>query len=67
VSACSAQGHGLAAVRVSVAGTGRVSSALVTGPLAGTPAGSCVAQAVRGATFPAFTQPTFVVNYPFQL
>jgi hypothetical protein len=54
-------------VHVTVSHTGRVSNAVVTGPLAGTAAGSCVARAARGATFPAFTQDTFAFDYPFRV
>ena len=54
-------------VRVNVASSGRVTTAIVSGALVGTPAGSCVARAVRGARFPAFTQDHFVVDYPYQL
>lgn len=67
VTACGAQQHGTALVRITVDHTGRVSSALVSGDLAGTPAGSCVAQAVRAASFPTFRQSTFVISYPFRI
>jgi hypothetical protein len=66
VTACGAE-HGVATVQVSVANSGRVSSAVVTGSLAGTPTGSCVARAVRGATLPAFTRSTFSFSYPFRV
>jgi hypothetical protein len=42
-----------------------VTSANVGGSFAGTPAGSCIARAVRGARVPGFERPTFTVNYPF--
>lgn len=45
----------------------RVSAANVTGEFAGTPVGSCVARAVRGATFPRFSRPSFVINNPFRI
>jgi predicted Zn finger-like uncharacterized protein len=48
-------------------GSGRVTSANVDGPFAGTPVGSCAARAVRGATFPRFGQPSLSVRYPFQI
>jgi hypothetical protein len=64
VSACG--GTGVATVNVSVAGaTGRVTAAEVTGVTG--PAGSCIAKAVRGASFPKFSQKVFKVKYPFKL
>jgi predicted Zn finger-like uncharacterized protein len=66
VSACAQGQTGVAFVNVSVAGaTGRVTSAEVTG-ITG-PAGSCIAKAVRGASFPKFAQKVFKVKYPFKL
>ena len=64
-----AEGHfGVVPVRVTVASSGRVTTAVVTGgSTLGTPAGSCIARAVRGARFPAFSQDRFVVDYPFAL
>jgi len=68
VSACGNGEHGTATVAVTVSGsTGRVTGANVTGQFAGTPIGSCIARAVRGASFPRFTRPTFTVNYPFRI
>ena len=68
VQACGNGEHGQATVALTVSGsTGRVTGANVTGQFAGTPVGSCIARAVRGATFPHFTRPTFTVNYPFRL
>lgn len=66
VSACGPE-HGIATVQVTVSHTGRVTSALVSGPLAGTTAGSCVARAARTATFPGFAQDSFSFSYPFRL
>ena len=66
VSQCGPQ-HGTATVEISVAQDGHVTNAVVTGPLAGTPTGSCVARAVRAATLPAFGQPTFRFTYPFRV
>jgi hypothetical protein len=45
--------------------SGCVTTANVAPPFAGTPAGSCIARAVRGASVPPFTRPTFSVNFPF--
>ncbi len=68
VSACGGGEHGVATVQIAVAGsTGRVSNATVGGQFAGTPVGSCIARAVRGASFPHFRNPTFSFTYPFRL
>lgn len=68
VSACGNGEPGTATVAVTITGsTGRVTVANVSGQFAGTPVGSCIARAVRGATFPRFTRPTFTVNYPFRI
>ncbi|MDQ3032602.1 MAG: hypothetical protein M3Y87_09315, partial [Myxococcota bacterium] len=68
VAACGGGQHGTAIVAITVTGsTGRVSGANVTGQFAGTPIGSCVARAVRGARFPRFSRATMVINYPFRL
>lgn len=68
VTACGNGEHGTATVSITVSGsTGRVTAANVSGQFAGTPVGSCIARAVRGATFPRFTRPTFTVNYPFRI
>jgi len=50
--ACFAGIEGTATVQLTVAPSGRVQKATVTGPFAGTPTGTCVEQAVRAATFP---------------
>jgi hypothetical protein len=54
-------------VTVTFASSGRVTTANVAPPFAGTPTGSCIARAVRSATVPPFSRPTFQVNYPFAL
>lgn len=68
VSACAQGQHGLATTSITVAGpTGRVSNVNVTGQFAGTPQGTCVARAVRGARFPRFRQDQFTISFPFRL
>lgn len=67
VAACAEGRSGVATVQLTVANTGRVSGALVSGIFAGTPQGSCIARAVRQARFPRFTRPTFSVTFPFPL
>ena len=67
VLACGGGAHGTADVDIVIAGSGRVTTATVNGPFAGTEAGSCIARAVRGARFPPFAQTRFAVTYPFHL
>lgn len=66
VQECS-QGAGVVAtVTVNVAGaTGHVTNAQVTGVTG--PVGSCIAQAVRKASFPRFQQKVFKVTFPYKL
>ena len=56
---------GTAMVNVLIAKSGRVSSAVVTGKLAGTPSGACVERAVMTARFPR--SDGLSTFYPFQL
>ena len=67
VSACGAGEHGVATVQVTIAASGHVSNAVVSGPFAGTPVGSCIARAVRTATVSPFTRPTFSLTFPFRI
>jgi hypothetical protein len=68
VVTCAAGKTGLARVQVTVQSSGRVASALVSGHgFVGTPEGSCIARAVRGATFTPFTRDSTRITYPFQL
>jgi hypothetical protein len=67
ITACAAGGHGKVSVKTTIAGSGRVTYAMVEGAFAGTPEGSCMALVVRKATFPTFTAPTLKVTYPFAL
>ncbi len=68
VAACGNGQHGVANTTITVAGSsGRVSSAQVTGQFAGTPVGSCVARAVRGAQFPRFRRASFQVSFPYRI
>jgi hypothetical protein len=57
--------QGLAMVKLTVAPTGRVSTATVTGKFAGTPSGSCVESAVKTARFAPSAGLTF--DYPIPL
>lgn len=60
-------GGGLLEVTATITSTGRVTHALVGGDYSGTPAGSCMAKAVRRASFPAFKDGPIRVQYPFSL
>jgi hypothetical protein len=57
----------MASVSVTIAKSGRVSNASVTGSFSGTPTGDCVAKVVKSATFPAFKGAAQTINYPFML
>ena len=66
VRACGGGQTGTASIRIVFAGSGRVTTASVTSPpFAGTPAGSCMARAVRGARVPPFSNPSLTVTFPF--
>jgi hypothetical protein len=54
-------------VTFTFASSGRVTIALVGAPFAGTPAGSCIARAARGAHVEPFAQSSFRVVYPFTM
>lgn len=58
---------GQANVSVSIARSGKVSSATVTGAFDGTPTGSCIERAVKTASFPPFKGATQTITYPFVL
>ncbi len=64
---CVGDRHGTAEVTLTVRPAGFVSYAVVSGGYAGTVEGSCIARAVRTAKFPAFSDPTLRVTYPFEL
>jgi hypothetical protein len=67
VAQCAPGQHGVAEVDITVSDTGAVTHAVVAGDFAGTPEGSCIARAVRGATFRPFQKPRFRVIDPFSL
>lgn len=64
---CAAGAHGRTSATVTISGAGRVTYATVDGAFAGTPQGSCMARALRGAQFPQFASPQLRVVYPFAL
>jgi predicted Zn finger-like uncharacterized protein len=67
VRACGTGSGGTATVTVVFNSQGRVNTANVAPPFAGTPVGSCIARAVRDAHLPPFSRPTFSVTFPFAL
>jgi len=64
---CVGDKHGAANVTMTVRSAGTVSHALVGGTFAGTPEGSCIARVIKQAQFPAFSDVSIRVSYPFQL
>jgi hypothetical protein len=62
---CAEGRSGVASVRVSIGASGRVRGVEVGRDFAGTPEGSCIARVVRTARFPAFSEPSLTVGYPF--
>ncbi len=65
VNDCAQGRPGTASVTVTFAGSGRVTTANVAGTYAGTPAGSCIAMAMRRLSVPPFARPSFMVTYPY--
>lgn len=64
---CVGEKHGSANVTMTVRSAGTVSYAIVGGSFAGTPEGSCIARVIKLAQFPAFSDASIRVTYPFQL
>ena len=64
---CVGDRHDTADVTLTVRPAGFVSYAVVSGPYAGSAEGSCIARAVKAAKFPAFSDSSVRINYPFQL
>jgi predicted Zn finger-like uncharacterized protein len=58
---------GMASVNVTIQKSGSISNASVGGSFAGTPTGSCVEKAVKGAHFPKFKGSAMSLTYPFML
>jgi hypothetical protein len=63
---CVQDKHGTTYANVTIQGSGLVSYSLIDGAFAGTEAGSCMARALRSATFPEFAGPPFKVRYPLR-
>jgi hypothetical protein len=64
---CAGNAHGTSTARLTILGTGRVASATIEGAFAGTAQGSCMARALRTASFPRFASENLQVTYPFRL
>lgn len=67
LESCAAGEHGRMIANVTISGAGRVTYATIEGAFAGTPQGSCMARALRGAQFPQVASPQLRVRYPFAL
>jgi hypothetical protein len=55
---------GMVLISMTIAPTGRVSKAIVTGRFANTPTGDCVAAVTRTAVFVPFTGGQLTITYP---
>jgi len=67
LQSCAGVLHGTVTARLTIAATGRVTSATIEGAFAGMPEGSCMARALRNASFVRFSSPSLQVTYPFRL
>jgi hypothetical protein len=67
IDTCAAGKHGIVTVDATIANSGRVAHAQIGGVFVGTPEGSCIARAVRGTRFPAFSQQSLKITYPIAL
>lgn len=66
VRACTGGQAGTAQAQTTIQGsTGRVTRVNVTGDFTG-PAATCITNAIRGLTFPQFSNPTLTVNYSYR-
>ncbi len=65
--ACYKGTQGSAMVKLTIAPSGKITKIAVTGPFAGKPEASCVAAAVRGASFPAWDGGPESFTYPILL
>ncbi|MBI2894235.1 MAG: zinc-ribbon domain-containing protein [Deltaproteobacteria bacterium] len=66
VRGCAGGQTGTANIRIVFASSGRVTTSSVTSPpFAGTPAGSCMARAVKSARVPPFSNANLTVTFPF--
>jgi hypothetical protein len=64
---CAEGRHGLVDTHVTIAPSGRVTYSLIGGDFVGSSQGSCMARALRSATFPPFSGPSLKVLFPYSL
>jgi hypothetical protein len=67
LEACSADAHGTTFANVTITGNGHVSYSTIEGAFVGSPQGSCMARALRSASFPRFATASLKVRFPFVL
>jgi hypothetical protein len=67
LEACSAAAHGTTFANVTISGDGHVSYSTIEGAFVGSPQGSCMARALRSASFPRFATASLKVRFPFVL
>jgi len=67
LEACTDNLHGTTYANVTINGSGRVSYSIIEGAFAGSPQGSCMARALRTASFPRFAAASLTVRFPFVL
>lgn len=65
LQSCAGGAHGEILSKLTVSADGRVMHSLIQGAFVGTPQGSCMARALRGAKFPPFSGPSLNVGYPY--
>ena len=65
LASCADPARGTTYVNLTLNGAGRATYAEVEGTFAGTPAGSCMARALRSGSYPKFSAPAFKVRYPY--
>jgi hypothetical protein len=67
LEACTDNLHGTTYANVTINGSGRASYSIIEGAFAGSPQGSCMARALRTASFPRFAAASLTVRFPFVL
>ena len=65
LNVCAAGAHGTVFANLTIQGNGRVSYSVVEGEFTNGTVGSCMARALRSASFPQFSGPSLKVRYPF--
>lgn len=65
LNTCAAGAHGTVFANLTIQGSGRVSYSAVEGEFTSGSVGSCMARALRSASFPQFSGPSLKVRYPF--